>query len=120
MTDPIQLRTLTVTIDLPAGLPATPSVLHVRVQDVSMADRAAPVLVAKDVPIEDPGAGGSIEVVLEIPEAGLDPRALPSVFAHLDVASTGEVKVGDALTTQSFPVLTRGAPDQVRVSLTRI
>jgi len=118
MTDPTQARSLQVHCELPGPGPEAPALLRLRVQDVSIADRAATVLVQKDLPV-DPFVA-ALDVTLEVAAGLIDERALYSVFAHLDLGATGEIKTGDALTTQSFPVLTRGEPDEIRITLTRI
>lgn len=120
MTDPVSERTVTATVEIPEGLPQGAAVLHVRVEDVSVADRSATVLATEDVSIDDVAVGGTVQVELTVPAGAVDERASYAVFAHLDVGCTGEVKVGDALTTQVNPALTHGAPDDVSLTLTVI
>jgi uncharacterized lipoprotein YbaY len=121
VTDPIEQRTVEVTLVLPTGLaPSAAAVLRVRLEDVSVADRPSAVVSSAEVPVPEPTGGGAVEVSLAVPAARIDERDSYSVFAHLDLDGSGDVSVGDALTTQTYPVLTRGAPDRVEVTLTRI
>lgn len=121
MTDPIEERTVEVTALLPAGLaPSGAAVLRVRLENVSVADRPSAVVSSAEVSVPEPTDGGGVEVSLAVPAADIDERDSYSVFAHLDLDGSGDVSAGDALTTQTYPVLTRGAPDRVEVSLVRI
>jgi uncharacterized lipoprotein YbaY len=42
------------------------------------------------------------------------------VRVHLDLDGTGEYNVGDQITTQSYPVLTQGHPNNVQIHLKQI
>jgi hypothetical protein len=43
-----------------------------------------------------------------------------SVHVHVDVSGSGQVEIGDLITTQTYPVLTHGFPDRVEVTLRRV
>jgi len=118
MADEERTRTLTVHVTLPPGPLPEEAVLRLRVEDVSAADRVAPVLARAEVPVAPDTRLVDAEVA--IPAGLVDPRMTYAVFAHLDVGGTGEVKSGDALTTQVYPVPAPSAPDQLDVRLTRI
>jgi putative lipoprotein len=88
-----------------------------QVEDVSRAD-APSVVVAEerlqDVKVE-PGAVISFEI--DVPAELVDSKSSYSVRVHVDVAGTGEVEVGDLVSTTSNPVLTRGHGDEARVEV---
>lgn len=86
------------------------AVLTVRVEDVSRADVRAPVLAemretfdARQVPIA---------FSLKVPGAAIDPRFSYAVRATITV--DGKLRF---TTTRSYPVLTRGAPNQIDLVL---
>jgi hypothetical protein len=62
-----------------------------------------------------------IEIALELPDSGLDPRHRYSVWAHVDHGGTGEIKPGDLITTQNVPVSSADIDTEaIEVPLTRI
>jgi putative lipoprotein len=92
----------------------------VEVRDVSLAD--APSRVAGDqvqtgVPI---GPNANVPFRVEVP--GVDLRRAYTLRAHVSLGGGHErVAPGDFLTTQAYPVLTRGAPDKLlAVPLARV
>jgi hypothetical protein len=58
-----------------------------------------------------------VQLDIEVPEHLIEEASSYTVFCHLDTTGSGEVSVGDALTTQVVPVLTQSAPDQAAVDL---
>ena len=94
--------------------------LIVQVEDVSRAD--APSVVIGEhrqaaVPLR---AGASIPFTIDIPAGLVDPRHDYSIRAHIDVSGSGKVEVGDLITTQSIPVLTRGYGNEAKVAVKRV
>jgi uncharacterized lipoprotein YbaY len=79
----------------------------VRLLDVSRADAAAETVAELTIPgcSLHPGEPGLIPFDLELPH--LDPAATYALAAHVDVGVTGEVALGDYLTTQHHPVSER-------------
>jgi len=43
-----------------------------------------------------------------------------SVSVHIDVSGSGEIERGDLISTQIYPVLTRGHGDEARVQVKRV
>jgi uncharacterized lipoprotein YbaY len=97
-------------LSLPDDAPDSAVAVRVRVEDVTRAD-AGSVVVGERV-FRDVSLRG---LEFEVPVAEVDPSARYVVRVHVDLAGTGVLSSGDLLTTQSVPVLTRGAPDTVTV-----
>lgn len=111
-----QARTLKVHLHLPSGvvLPAQ-GLLRLRVEDVSAADRAAPVIAENAVELM-----GETDVTIEVPSERIEANASYSVFLHLDTNRSGQIEPGDYISPALHPVLTRGAPDEVEADLVRV
>jgi uncharacterized lipoprotein YbaY len=103
-----------VLLDEPVSGSAT---VRVTVEDVTRADALARA--AGEVTIAlAPSARGPVPFAVEV--AAVDPRASYALRVHVDLDGDGEVSAGDLVSTQSHPVLTRGAPAHVRVKVTPI
>jgi uncharacterized lipoprotein YbaY len=93
----------------------SPFVVVVRVEDVSRAD-APSAIVAEHrrewVPVE---GVRELPFAVEIPESAIDPRHTYSVFVHFSSRASPEIERGDLISTQSHPVLTRGAGTTAQV-----
>lgn len=94
--------------------------IHIRVEDVTRADAAA-VLVAEKVlqPVSRP-AGSTRDLEFQMPVHLPDQSARYSVRVHVDVDRNGQITQGDFISTQSYPVLTRGQPDSVEIKVREI
>jgi uncharacterized lipoprotein YbaY len=101
-------------------VPAEAAAVVVQVEDVSRAD-APSVVIAEhrqlDVPLE---AGGVLPFAVDVPADRVDPRASYSVRVHVDMSGSDSVEVGDLVSTQSYPVLTRGYGDEASVDVQRV
>jgi hypothetical protein len=83
--------------------------------DVSRAGAASPVVaetVLRDVRLDRAAKEG---IDFRIPVSQIDPVAHYSVRALIDLDGDGRASVGDYVSTQSHPVLTRGHPDRVEI-----
>jgi uncharacterized lipoprotein YbaY len=78
----------------PAGTP-----LRVQLRDTSLADAPAEILAEADTVVSDEGGQRLATVELPAPEGR--PADRLTVWAHLDVSRTGDVTVGDYVTTQA-------------------
>jgi len=58
-----------------------------------------------------------LRATLRVPQDRVQHKALYSVRAHLDADGDGKVSVGDWISTQVHPVLTRGNPTRVAIPL---
>lgn len=108
--------TVHVTVALRGGAEIPRGILRVRIEDISIADRPATVVGRTDVDL--PAA--TVDVDVAVASSIIDPRASYGAFVHLDTNRSGQVDVGDWITTSTTPVLTRGAPSAVSVTLTPI
>lgn len=114
-------RTVHGRIDLPdTGVPARAAAVVVRVEDVSRAD--APSIVVGERRMADVAIGSreSLTYQVDVPAEELDERNLYVVSVHVDVTGAGEIRKGDLITMQSYPVLTRGHGDVVDVAVRRV
>ena len=116
-----ETRTVAVSVRLPEGMELTSrSVLRARVEDSSIADRAAEVVAKVEQAVDADATGSDVRLQLEVPAGLVDERSSYTVFVHLDVSGNAEVEAGDALSTRTVPVLTQGATDDADVELQRI
>jgi uncharacterized lipoprotein YbaY len=95
---------VTIVVDVladPAGgeLPPPGTPVHVELRDTSVADAAAVVVASADTVVA--GTGPQLATV-RLPAAHASSRL--TVWAHADVTRSGDVSVGDYVTTQSHPV----------------
>jgi putative lipoprotein len=80
----------------------------VEIEDVSRADAAAQVIGEQRQEGVAVTPGGTVPFEIEVPSGSVDERHIYSLRAHVDVTRSGTVEVGDLVSTQSYPVLTRG------------
>lgn len=94
--------------------------LVIQIEDVSRAD--APSVVVGEQRVASPRLepGAPISFSIEIPADRFDEKALYSLRAHGDVSGSHQVEKGDLLSTQSYPVATRGYPVEARVEIRKI
>ena len=93
--------------------------MHLRLEDVSLADAPATLVIERTYEsISLPGGAErlSFELHGQIPS----PVAHYSVRVLLDVDGDGEISAGDYISTESYPVLTFGHPKQVEISVRRV
>ena len=111
---------VSVQIQWPAGLDALPADARARVtvEDATRAD-ASSVVVAETV-LDDLDIGAPAVAELDVGE--VDPTA--DLVVRVQVSPRNRkalgIELGDLITTQSHPVLTRGHGDSVVVPLTRV
>ena len=92
--------------------------LHVVLEEVSRADAPAREVGRVDLAGDALSAAAPIGFTLAVPK--LDPNARYEVRAHLDRSGSRTFSAGDQITTQSYPVLTRGFPSEVQMRLRKI
>jgi putative lipoprotein len=114
-------RTVQGEIVLPAaGVSPGPADVIVFVEDISRAD-APSVVVGKQ---QQKGVllrpGLRFPFAVQIPNELIDERHLYSIGAHIDRSGSGEVKIGDFVSTQTCPVLTRGHEASVTINVRRV
>src|SRR5712671_6130340 len=107
-------RTVTADVVLGADLPSfSGATLRARLEDVTYADRPATALderVVRDV-AHRAGAEQRVHVVFDA--SGADPSAHYTVAAHLARHDGEDIRPGDYLTVESYPVLTSGHPSRI-------
>lgn len=107
-------------IVLPPGTPEVKANVLVQVEEVSRADAPSTVVgqtLQKGVVLRD---GAELPFVITVPTARVDHGGSYVVRVHVDLSGSGEVEVGDLVSTQSHPVLTRGHPDIAVVPVRKV
>ena len=102
--------------------PFAAGVLHVRLEDVSYADAAAPLVAEAVIPgiAHDPARTGDGKTVVGFrltPSGEIDPERDYSVRVWLDRDGDGQPGSGDEWSDQAYRVLTRGFGTDVTVAL---
>ena len=101
-------------------VPAGSADVAVYVEDISRADAPATVIgqqIQKGVAAR-PGA--RIPFTIEIPAKLIQDKSLYSIRAHIDVSGSGDVTVGDFVSTETYPVLSRGHGASATVKVRRV
>jgi uncharacterized lipoprotein YbaY len=104
----------------PDAPPFTPAQAVVELEDISRADAPSEVVARLKLTPGELRGGDVISFTLDVPADKLNESHLYSVRVHLDLTGSQEIKVGDYITVQSYPVLTRGYKDEVRIAVRRI
>lgn len=104
----------------PEGVPDQAATVVVQVEDVSRADAPSQVVAERRLDGVFLRAGEVLPFEIEVPASLIDERHLYSVAVHLGVSLSDHVEVGDLITTQSHPVLTRGHSDHARIAVRRV
>jgi putative lipoprotein len=99
----------------PHGTAFRPARIVIELEDISRADAPSQVVARQQFVPDVLPSGELIPFTLEVPAGALDPRHIYSVRVHVDVNGSGTLDFGDYITMQSYPVLTRGYGDEVRV-----
>lgn len=99
--------------------PFSGAVVHVRLDDVSRADAPAIEVARLDIP-DVSYQPGDPPLEFSLPTPSLDPAARYEIRAHADLDGAGHVTRGDQITMESYPVLTGGSPNRIRLRLRRI
>ncbi len=94
--------------------------LYCRIEDITEADAIAGVLAEQTLDVSNVPYGESLHLEIEVPEENIQAKASYSVRLHLDKSGNGRVSSGDYVTTQSYPVLTHGAPRRISANLKRV
>lgn len=106
--------------------PVAPDLTHARIyihlQDTSMADGLATTVAEQILPQPSAVASDDGTVPFQIELASLDPRRRYSISVHVDRhgGNGTQIRSGDYINMASYPVLTLGHLDQVRVSVRRV
>ena len=102
------------------GLPSGPVDVVVKVEDVSRADAPSTVVGQQIRKTLSLSPGETLPFEIEVPDERIDERASYSLSAHVRAAGSEAVKPGDLITTESFPVLTRGYGDEGTIRVKRV
>jgi putative lipoprotein len=94
-----------------ASLPA--GTLHVSVEEVTRADRAARVVASTTQPLSPGGSPPRVPFAIDVP--AVEPGARYVVRVLVDLDGDGAISPGDYVSTRAHPVLTGGAPDHLEI-----
>lgn len=115
------LRIVKGEIELPPDVTSLkPAHLLVELEDISRADAPSQVIARQQLGAGALGGRDLVPFALEVPAGVLNERNLYSVRVHVDMSGSGKVEPGDYITMQTYPVLTRGHGDNVRVAVRRV
>jgi uncharacterized lipoprotein YbaY len=115
------IRTVRAEIELPTGdVPSHAAEVVVYVEDVSRGDAPSTVIGVKREQSVQLRPGALLQVSMDIPAALIDERSIYSARAHIDVSGSGNVKKGDLVSTETYPVLTRGHATTIRMKVRRV
>ena len=95
--------------------PFSGATVYVRLEDVSRMDTAARVVVEQVLREVSYQPDRSTQLAVDLRGPPPDAGASYAVRVHVDVDDDGEVSPGDYISTQSYPVMTFGHPNQVAV-----
>lgn len=112
-------RTISGRVRLREAIGKPGATLRVTLEDVSRADAAATLVAEAILPIARPlDAGVELPFALAVPE--VDDHARYNVRVHIDLTGSGDITVGDRISTAAHPVLTQGNPDDVTIEAIEI
>lgn len=107
-------RTVSGQIVFQQPIAAKQATVRVLIEDVSRADAAATTVAETAMALDHAlAAGEALAFSLEVPIES-DAQRL-NVRVHVDRSGDHMIAEGDRISTQSYPVLTQGAPDRVDV-----
>lgn len=114
-------RTVQGTIALPeSGVSDVVATVRVQVEDTSRADAPSRVVgeqVHRNVHLK---SGKDFPFSIAVPADAVDEKSSYTVRAHVDVSGSGVVEVGDFVSTQSYPVLTRGHSNEAVIKVSQV
>ncbi len=93
------------------------STVNVYLEDVSLADASSQLVAKQVIPGVSHEAGTEKRIPFTLYSDKLDEKASYSVRAHVSFQEDQQIHRGDCITMESYPVLTRGYPNQVVVSV---
>ena len=100
--------------------PARAVDLVISLVDTTYADAAAVPVAVLHTDLADWEITESEGLNFEIQADQLDPLNRYEIMVHLDFNCTGEIKEGDFINMQSYPVLTQGHPSEVKIKAIQI
>jgi uncharacterized lipoprotein YbaY len=98
----------------------TPAHVLIELEDISRADAPSQVVARLLLPPQELHGDDLIPFTLGVTASALNEQHIYSIRVHVDVSGSGQVERGDYVTVQSYPVLTRGYGDNVRVAVRRV
>lgn len=114
-------QTIDIALKLPeSGDEVSDATLYLRLEDITYADAPAEVIAEKVLRGVTLHSDAPLRATLRVQEDRVEQRALYSIRAHLDADLDNKVSVGDWISAQVHPVLTRGNPTRVVIFLTRV
>lgn len=100
--------------------PFTPAHVLIELEDISRADAPSQVMARLLLAPRELREDDLIPFTIEVTASALNEQHLYSIRVHIDASGSGQVERGDYITVQSYPVLTRGYGDNVRVAVCQV
>lgn len=101
-------------------VPGIAAKILVQIEDVSRADAPSRVVGEEQLDNVSLSEGGSLSFRITVPASTVEERNSYSVRAHVDVSGSGTIESGDFISTQSYPVLTRGYGNEAVIRVKRV
>lgn len=98
----------------------TEAIARITIDDVSVADDSSTTLAVETIGDISHQAGEVLRIDFQVCGPAFDPQAQYSARVHIDIDGDRQMSIGDYITTQSYPVLTRGHPDWVEMTVEKI
>jgi putative lipoprotein len=92
----------------------------IQVEDVSRADAPSAVVGEQRVSRVPLQAGMVFPFSIAIPAKNIIPNHSYAVKVHVDISGSGKIEKADLITMQSYPVLTQGYGNEVKVSVRQV
>ncbi len=96
--------------------------IHIYLEDVSLLDREAKVVVEKTIQSVSckKGTKNQLQFSIDLEKIKIDQRANYSIRVHIDLQNNKIINRGDYLTMQNYPVLTFGFPSNITVHVKEV
>jgi hypothetical protein len=101
----------------PLEAPLAKATLRVRVEDATRIDVPAALVKEFVVPEIPRGSGEVTPIPFDFECPPLEGKRRYALRVHLDVGATGEVTLGDYVSTQSYPLMPGGAGQSFDITL---
>ena len=94
--------------------------VDVYLEDVSYQDALAKIVAQSAIAEVSHSLGTENRVEFSLQAKKIDFQASYSIRVHITLHGDEQIHLGDYISTQSYPVLTRGYPDRVLVRVTEV
>ena len=94
--------------------------VHIYLEDVSLQDASAKIMAQQTITEFSHESGTEDRVAFSLQSGTINSRASYSIRAHITFHDDGYIHRGDYISTESYPALTDGCPNQMLVNVTEV